>query len=133
MKRDNSGCSYLSLLLILLVVSGPIGSAHQQQTLTGFVMVLHGGIGAMAVIDTYYAGDCFEDVPVQYMITIEGEGVLLPGTRTGTVPGMGRTFIHTSIAFGFGSVTIKCVVTNQGKILEERTKQGIMIGFFVLA
>jgi len=132
-NRGNVGYWCLSVILVIFLVSGSIGSAYRQEPLKGFVMVLRGGIGAMAVIDTYYAGGCFEEVPVQYIITIEGDGVLFPGTRSGSVPGMSRTFIHTGFAFGFGSVTIKCVVTNQGKILEERTKQGIMIGFFVLA
>jgi len=99
----------------------------------GFVMVLQGGFGAWAVIDTYYVGGCFENHPAQYMITVEGDHVILSGTRSGTVPGMGRTFVHTGIAFGFGEVSISCSVFHNGKLLEERTKPGVMIGFFVLA
>jgi hypothetical protein len=133
MKKSRSGWWYVCSFVVFLILMSSGGIAHPHQSCKGFVMVLRGGIGAMAVIDTYYAGDCFDDVPVQYLITIEGDGVLFPGTRTGTVPGMGRTFVHTGIAVGFGSVIIKCRVTNQGKLLEERTKSGFMMGFFVLA
>lgn len=121
------------IFFVLSVTSSPAMVSTAQPVSRGFVMVLRGGIGAMAVIDTYYVGDCFEDCPVQYTLTIEGDGVFLPGTRMGTVPGMGRTFIHTGLAFGFGPVQLKCSVYNGGKLIEERTKPGLMIGLFVIA
>ena len=82
-------------------------------------MILRGGIGAVALIDTFFAGDCFVHVPLNYYLTIEGDGVIFPGTATGIAPGRSRTWIRTFFAFGFGPVEMTCKVTNQGRPVEE--------------
>ena len=72
-------------------------------------------------------------MPVDFYITIEGPGVINPGTNSGVAPGMSYTWVRTLLAFGFGPITLICVISRDGRILEERTKIGFMIGFLVLA
>ena len=127
------GIALGAIVLFILTCTIPIVNGNEESTGGGFIPQLRGGIGAVALIDTYYAGDCFEEVPVNYYITIEGNGVIHGGTHSGTVPGMTRTFVRTIFAFGFGPVSIICKVTNHGKMLETKTKSGFMIGFIVLA
>ena len=123
---------FLILILLLTTTVTPIVIANNR-LVSGYVRRLRGGFGANALIDSYYAGGCFENVPVNYYLTIEGPGVINPGTNSGVAPGMSYTWARTTLAFGFGPVTLICIISRYGRILEERTKFGLMIGFFVLA
>jgi len=110
-------------------------SVNSYQPPSGVIMVLRGGIGAKALIQTYYEGECFEHRPLNYYLTIQGNGVINPGTATGIAPGYSRTWVRTHFAFGFGSVIIYCKTTDSqtGALNSERSKPGLMIGFIVLA
>ena len=119
--------------MVLLFLTCMIPQISGDEGPKGAIMVLKGGFGASALIDTYYTGECYEYIPLEYYLTIEGAGVINPGTVSGVAPGRQRTWVRTFLAFGFGSVTIVCKTYQQGRIVEEKSKTGFMIGFFVLA
>lgn len=125
-------------IIIFAFLFTPISSAFSQETsndpLDGYCIVtLTGGLCAKALLDTYYIGDCTKFIPVNYYITIEGRGVLNPGTNSGTFPGRQRGWVWTQFAFGFGPVTLSCKTYIDGKLFDMKSKPGFMIGFVVLA
>jgi len=127
----------VSSLLVLFLLPPIAATPQPTDTDAGCIMLVKGGIiGAWAIIDTYYTGECYEFIPVRCYLTMEGDGVIFPGTKDVIVPGRVRWGVRTNFAFGFGPATIRCEVyhvDSLGMLIERVTRPAYMLGFIVFA
>jgi len=121
----------VGILLLCSIPSGPSFSPPHEP-LGGMVGTIRGGFGVKAPIDNYQIA--WGNRPVTWVMEIEGDFVLF-GYSSGTIAAMGKGTARSSLlppAIGFGPVTVTLTITAEGSVLEHTSRNGHMIGPFIL-
>ena len=129
-------CWVISLFLFIVIV--PNGVRSEEPVPYEMIMRLQGGVGRVsALVDSYYAGDCFKFVPIYVHLKLEGKNIQMNGETDQLFPGRTRGFVHSGPVFGFGSARIVCEAYHvsgggHGMMIASRSRSAIIIGFVVI-
>lgn len=126
-------------LFLLLSLGSPMVNGKQPVDYE-MIMVLKGGIGgALALIDTYYTGNCFgmpnDFVPARIHLQVQGRFVFLNGETNQIMPGRTRGWVRSGPVFGFGPALITCEMYSTdslSRLFASRTKTAFLLGPFVI-
>jgi len=137
MKKSARSISIGLGILFLIVCAGVVSIGMSQDTQSyEMIMRFKGGFASvLALVDTYYMGDCFKFVPARVHLEVQGKFVFANGMSNAVVPGRTRGWVRSGPVFGFGPATMICEmysVDSLNRCVAKSVKPAFLLGPIVI-